>query len=138
MPEVIQCWSEVADKLLPDCLESADWSIFKNSAATLNEHGTTVTDFISKCVDDCVPKKLIQMFLKWKPWMNWNIHSLLKSRSEVFNSGDPDLCMKCSVTKFSSNSIYKVAGDANIVGQISNNDETEYRKEMIENLVAVV
>eukprot|EP00061_Rhincodon_typus_P005617 g25351.t1 len=31
--------------------------------------------------------------------MNWEIHSLLKSRSEVFKSGDPDLYRKSSKMK---------------------------------------
>ncbi|XP_048414141.1 uncharacterized protein LOC125465079 isoform X2 [Stegostoma tigrinum] len=91
---VVQCWSEETDKLLRDCFESVDWSVFKNSAANLNEYATTVTDFISKCVEDCVPKKLIRVFPNQKPWMNWEIHSLLKSRSEAFKSGDPDLYKK--------------------------------------------
>ena len=38
------------------------------------------------------------------------------------------------MAKFPSNSIFKFAGDTTIVGRFSNNDETEYRKE-IENLV---
>ena len=38
------------------------------------------------------------------------------------------------VAKFPSNSIFKFADDTTVVGRISNNDETEYRKE-IENLV---
>ncbi|XP_060703504.1 uncharacterized protein LOC132830055 [Hemiscyllium ocellatum] len=92
--KVVQCWSDGTDELLQDCFESVDWSIFKNSATSLNEYATTVTDFISKCVEDCVPKKLIRVFPNQKPWMNSEIHSLLKSRSEAFKSGDPDLYKK--------------------------------------------
>eukprot|EP00061_Rhincodon_typus_P011863 g37203.t1 len=90
----IQCWSGLTDELLHDCLESVDWSIFKISAANLNEYAITVTDFISTCAEDCVPKTLIRVFPNRKPRMNWKIHSLLKSRSEVFKSGDPDLHRK--------------------------------------------
>eukprot|EP00061_Rhincodon_typus_P013371 g39705.t1 len=35
--EVVQCWSEAAEGLLWDCLESMDWAIFKNSADNLDE-----------------------------------------------------------------------------------------------------
>ena len=51
-------------------LESVDWSVFKNSVTSLNKYATTVTEFISKCVEDCVPKKQICVFPNWKPWMN--------------------------------------------------------------------
>eukprot|EP00061_Rhincodon_typus_P017415 g46104.t1 len=40
-------WSEVMDELQSDCLESVDWSIFKNTAANLKEHAITVISFIS-------------------------------------------------------------------------------------------
>eukprot|EP00061_Rhincodon_typus_P013041 g39163.t1 len=68
-------------------LEVVDWSKFKNSVANLNEYAATVTDFINKCVEDCVPK----MFPNQKPRMNWKIQSLLKSGSMAYKSGDPDL-----------------------------------------------
>eukprot|EP00061_Rhincodon_typus_P011032 g35746.t1 len=48
--KVVECWSEVTDKLPRNCLELMDWSIWtilKNSAANLNEYATTVTDFIT-------------------------------------------------------------------------------------------
>eukprot|EP00061_Rhincodon_typus_P007776 g29797.t1 len=34
--------------------------MFKHSAENLNEYATTVTDFISKCEEDCEPKKSIR------------------------------------------------------------------------------
>ena len=63
------------------------WSVFKKSAASLNENATTVTDFIRKCVETCVPKKILRVFPNEKTWMNRDIHCLLRSRSEAFNSG---------------------------------------------------
>ena len=92
--KVVQCWSEESDDLLRDCLESVDWSVFKNSATSLNEYATTVIDLISRCVEDSVPKKQIHMFPNRKPWMNRDMHCLLKSRSEAFKSGDTDLYKK--------------------------------------------
>eukprot|EP00061_Rhincodon_typus_P006045 g26259.t1 len=84
--KVAECWSEFMDELLCDCLESVDWSIFKNSVANLNECANTIRDFTCKCGEDHVPKKLIRVFPNRKPRINREIHSLLKFWSEVFKS----------------------------------------------------
>eukprot|EP00061_Rhincodon_typus_P009116 g32347.t1 len=55
---------------------------------------TIVRDFIGKCVEGCVPKKLNQMYPNWTPWMNQEIRSLLKSRFEAYKSGNPDIYRK--------------------------------------------
>eukprot|EP00061_Rhincodon_typus_P007065 g28358.t1 len=39
---------------------------------------------------DCVPRKLIRVFLNLKPWMNQEVNSLLKIRRATFKSGNPD------------------------------------------------
>eukprot|EP00061_Rhincodon_typus_P011069 g35823.t1 len=44
--KVVLCWSEAVEELLWDCLELVNWSIFKVSAANLDEHATTTMDFI--------------------------------------------------------------------------------------------
>eukprot|EP00061_Rhincodon_typus_P009097 g32308.t1 len=56
----------------------------------LDEYATTITDFISNCVQDCVPKKSVQVLPNRKPWMNQDAQSLLKTRCAAFKSGDPD------------------------------------------------
>eukprot|EP00061_Rhincodon_typus_P003233 g19600.t1 len=68
---------------IQDCLDSVDWSVFKCSAEKLDKYITTVTGFISKCMEECIPKNR-------KPWMNQKIHSLLKIRHAAFKLGDPD------------------------------------------------
>eukprot|EP00061_Rhincodon_typus_P012085 g37570.t1 len=73
------------------CLESVDWTIFKYSVENLDEYATTVTDFINKCVEHCVPKKSIRVFPSQKPRMNQEIHSFLKIRRAAFKSDDPHL-----------------------------------------------
>eukprot|EP00061_Rhincodon_typus_P013975 g40703.t1 len=78
--KVGQCWSEVMDKLLCDCLESADWPIFKYSVANPNVYATNVTGFI----------------------MNQKIHSLLKSRFEAFKMDVTDQCEKSRIGKFAN------------------------------------
>eukprot|EP00061_Rhincodon_typus_P012619 g38466.t1 len=73
--------------------------MFKCSAENLAEYVTTVTDFISKCMEDCTPKKLIFIL---------SLYSLYT--------------YYC-VAKFQTNAIYKFADDTTVVGRISNNDE---------------
>ncbi|XP_051888928.1 uncharacterized protein LOC127579910 [Pristis pectinata] len=80
--------------LLHNCFETVDWSMFEDSAASFDEYVTTVTHFISKGVVHYVPKRTIRVFPNQKGWMNWEIHSLLKSRTAAFKSGDPDLHKK--------------------------------------------
>eukprot|EP00061_Rhincodon_typus_P018407 g47569.t1 len=90
----IQCWSKAVEEHFQDCLETVDWTVFKYLAKNLDEYAATITDFVSKCVEDCVPKKLIWVFPNRKPWLNREIHSLLKTRRTAFTSNDPDLYRK--------------------------------------------
>eukprot|EP00061_Rhincodon_typus_P008551 g31258.t1 len=71
-------------------LDLVDWTTFKCLAENLDEYATNVTNFFSKCLEDSVPKKSIRVFPKRKPWMNQEIHSLLKTRCAAFESGDLD------------------------------------------------
>eukprot|EP00061_Rhincodon_typus_P007774 g29795.t1 len=57
-----------------------DWTILKNPADNLGEYATSVTDFISTCVEGCMPKKSISVFPNQKIWNNQEIHCLLKTR----------------------------------------------------------
>eukprot|EP00061_Rhincodon_typus_P016296 g44431.t1 len=76
------------------CLELVDWSVFKYSARGLDEYAATVMDFISKCVEDCVPKKSIQIFPNWETWINREIHCLLKTKRVAFKLDIPELYRK--------------------------------------------
>eukprot|EP00061_Rhincodon_typus_P015064 g42532.t1 len=76
------------------CLESVDWTIFKELADNLDKYTTTIMDFISKCTVDCMPKKTLRVYANWKPWMNRELHCLLKTRRAAFSkprkATDPD------------------------------------------------
>lgn len=56
---VIQCWSV---DILRDCFETVDWSVFRDSAAHLNEYATAMTDIITKCMEEGVPTKTFGVF----------------------------------------------------------------------------
>eukprot|EP00061_Rhincodon_typus_P018876 g48241.t1 len=86
----VQCWPKAAEDWRRVCFDSVDWNVFKCSVENLEEYASTVTDFISKCTEICVPKKSICVFPNRKPWLNQEIHSLPKTRRAAFKSGEPD------------------------------------------------
>eukprot|EP00061_Rhincodon_typus_P010575 g34964.t1 len=57
--------------------------VLEYSAENLDKYLTTIRDFISKCGEDCLPKKSIQVFPNCKAWMHQEIHSLLKTSIPV-------------------------------------------------------
>eukprot|EP00061_Rhincodon_typus_P017699 g46509.t1 len=59
--------------------------MFKSSVENLDKYATTIMDFISKCME----YQRSQVFPNHKPWMNQQVHSLLKTRCAAFNLGDP-------------------------------------------------
>eukprot|EP00061_Rhincodon_typus_P007185 g28614.t1 len=69
-------------------------TLFIMAVENLDEYTITITDFTTKCVEDCVPKKSIQVFSNQKPWMNLEMHCLLKARHAAFKSDDPDIYRK--------------------------------------------
>eukprot|EP00061_Rhincodon_typus_P009948 g33841.t1 len=79
---LINIWCSDTVTLMHHCSQDLEYLPVKG--LNLNEYATTVTDFISKCVEDCMTKKLIRMFPNRKPWMSGEIYSLLRSGSEAF------------------------------------------------------
>lgn len=59
---IARSWSGEAEELRQNCLVSANWTTFKDSATDLNEYGMVVTDFIRKSVLECVLTKIIWVF----------------------------------------------------------------------------
>ncbi|XP_051882495.1 uncharacterized protein LOC127576148 [Pristis pectinata] len=86
----VKVWSKEVKERLQDCFESVDWTIFSDSSSDLNEYTTAFTDFIKTCVDECLPSRTFKVFPSLKPWMNQEIHSLLRARSVAFKTGDPE------------------------------------------------
>ncbi|KAK3564155.1 hypothetical protein QTP86_009038 [Hemibagrus guttatus] len=60
--------------------------------ATINleEYTTSVTSYISKCIDDVTVSKTITTRSNQKPWMNAEVRALLKSRDSAFKAGDKE------------------------------------------------
>ncbi|XP_059805435.1 uncharacterized protein LOC132380556 isoform X1 [Hypanus sabinus] len=128
--KLVPCWSEETKEILRDCFESVDWKMFKDSAASHEEYVTTVTDFITKCVEDCVPKRTITVFPNQKPWMNEEIRSLLRARTAAFKSGDPVLYKKAKYD------VRKAIKEAKRRYQSEN--ESQSGRQMLQNLQAIM
>ena len=85
----IRIWSEQSDQTLQDCFEHVDWEMFREAAENnVNEFSDTVSCFISKCVDDIVPKKTVRIFPNEKPWINSEVRAALHARNVAFRSGN--------------------------------------------------
>ncbi|KAK3550603.1 hypothetical protein QTP70_000685 [Hemibagrus guttatus] len=56
----------------------------------LEEYASSVTSYISKCIDDVTISKSITTRSNQKPWMTTKVRALLKSRDSAFRAGDKD------------------------------------------------
>lgn len=63
-----------------------DWDVFRIAA---NNNINNYAD-ISKCIDNIVPRVTVWTYPNQKPWINGEIHLVLKVQTAAFNSKDPD------------------------------------------------
>ncbi|KAK2891548.1 hypothetical protein Q8A73_017213 [Channa argus] len=81
----VKTWPAGATSALQDCFECTDWDMFREAATNgdsinLEEYTSTVTSYISKCVDDVTISKTITTRSNRKPWINANVCALLKKK----------------------------------------------------------
>ncbi len=91
--KTITVWPNDAASVLLDCFASTDWQIFKEAAKSagevdLDEYASSLTSYISKCVDDVTSMRIITIHPNQKPWMNAEVRTLLKARDSAFRSDD--------------------------------------------------
>ncbi|KAK3569758.1 hypothetical protein QTP86_004075 [Hemibagrus guttatus] len=89
----VKTWPEGAISALQDCFECTDWDMFREAATNgdttdLEEHTSSVTSYISKCIDDVTISKSITTRSNQKLWMTAKVCALLKSRDSAFRAGD--------------------------------------------------
>ena len=85
----VRIWSEDADFMLQDCFQHTDWEMFRHASGNnINEFSDSVVGFISKCIDDVVPKKTVRTYPNQKPWINSDVRSALRARDAAFKSGN--------------------------------------------------
>ncbi len=87
--KTITVWPNDSASVLQDCFASTDWQIFKEAATRagevdLDEYASSVTSYISKCVDDVTSTRIITIHLNQKPWMNAEVGTLLRARDSAF------------------------------------------------------
>ncbi|KAK3511415.1 hypothetical protein QTP70_007327 [Hemibagrus guttatus] len=66
----------------------------------LDEYSSSVTSYISKCIDDVTISKSITTRSNQKPWMTAKVCALLKSRDSAFRAGDKD-ALRTALAKLS-------------------------------------
>ena len=87
MLSTIQSWSDQSESMLQDCVDHADWDMFRvASVNNIDEYTDTVTEFIGKCVGD-LPTVVMKTYPNQKPWIDGSIHIKLKVRTIAFNHG---------------------------------------------------
>ncbi|KAK3523558.1 hypothetical protein QTP70_002468 [Hemibagrus guttatus] len=91
----VRTWPAGVISALQDCFECTNWDMFREAATNgkttdLEEYTSSVTSYISKCIDDVTISKSITTHSNQKPWMTAKVHVLLKSRDSAFQAGDKD------------------------------------------------
>ncbi|XP_053290725.1 uncharacterized protein LOC128450974 isoform X2 [Pleuronectes platessa] len=82
----IQWWSDQSDSALQDCFSMTEWCVFQDD--DINTYTDAVICYISKCIDDVVPRISVQTFPNQKPWINGDVHAKLKAGTVAYISGD--------------------------------------------------
>ncbi|KAI4887040.1 hypothetical protein NFI96_023441 [Prochilodus magdalenae] len=59
-----------------------------STTTDLEEYTSSVTSYISKCIDDVTVSKTITTRPNQKPWMTAEVRALLKARDSAFKAGD--------------------------------------------------
>ena len=90
MSRSIQKWSDDTDATLQNCFASTDWNMFGDSYNGIEEYITSVTCFITKCINDVVPTVSVRAYPNQKPWITGNIRTELKGRAAAFKERDSD------------------------------------------------
>lgn len=87
----MRTWPEGAILVLQDCFECSDWDIFREAATysdtvDLEEYTTSVTSYISKCIEDVTAFKTVITYANHKPWFSAKLRNLMKVRDSAFKS----------------------------------------------------
>lgn len=65
---IIHKWNKEAEEVLQDGFDTTDWHIFEDAArGNNNELSDSVMGYVSKCIDDVVPKVTVCIHLNQKP-----------------------------------------------------------------------
>ena len=99
-------WNTDTAERLQSCLDCTDWSVFMDSADSLDEAADTITAYIRFCVDSLIPSKKVKIYPNNKPWVSSELKQLLQDKRKAFidvnNSSVKELQTKINrqITKF--------------------------------------
>ncbi|KAK3506468.1 hypothetical protein QTP70_001152 [Hemibagrus guttatus] len=91
--KLVKTWPEGATSALQDCFECTDWDMFREAATKgdttdLEEYMSSVTSYISKCIDDVTISRSITTHSNQKPWMTAKVCALLRIHGHFQSSSD--------------------------------------------------
>ncbi len=64
------------------------WGLLSGAIVPNHEYASSVTSYISKCVDDVTSTRIITIHPNQKPWMNAETRTLLRAQDSAFRSDD--------------------------------------------------
>lgn len=88
--KTVQVWNEESTARLQDCFENTDWDLF--ASTDLEEYSSSVLAYIAFCTDTVLTTKTSMVYPNQKPWLDGNVHTLLKVRNAAYRSGDRLAC----------------------------------------------
>lgn len=86
--KTVKCWTEESIATLQACLDCTDWDVFYSSCSDLNELTSTVSSYISFCVESNIPCKDITVFPNNKPWVTKELKSVINRKKRIFYTGN--------------------------------------------------
>ncbi len=92
--KIVRCWTEESIATLQACFDLTDWNVFYSSCRDLNKLTSTVSSYISFCVDSNIPCKEITIFPNNKPWVTKEVKSLGDRPQSKFNEALVSFCVR--------------------------------------------
>ena len=104
----VQDFNDESVEHLQACLEATDWDTFKNVSDDLDEYTDTVTQYISFCVDSCIPTRTVaSYYTNQKPFFTKDIRDKMHTRNEAFKRGDQIGYKTCRYQVINANKLAK-------------------------------
>ncbi|KAK3539364.1 hypothetical protein QTP70_003850 [Hemibagrus guttatus] len=93
--KTVKVWPERGISSVQQQVQDTDWNMFASQATSgaqtdINTYTSYVLDHIIMCIDNITTVKHVKHFPNQKPWMNSEVHLLLKARDAAFKSGDAE------------------------------------------------
>ena len=81
---LVKNWTAEAITRLQGAFECTDWNIFLESAVNINELAESVVQYITFCMDYCIPTRCCKIYSNNKPWITKHIKVILSCKKQIF------------------------------------------------------